>query len=123
MADDFFKTRMGARFYEHSVPEIATQLKRIADALEGDLALRKQEYNLAVDKHMNEQIARDHVGHLGCACPSCLGARSAVVVAGSTRKSETLAEMAERIGLKTVVLRPSSDDDLEKLLAEKDESP
>lgn len=32
--DEFFKTRMGARFYEHTMPEIATQLKRIADALE-----------------------------------------------------------------------------------------
>lgn len=34
MSDDFFKTRMGARFYEHTMPEIAAQLKRIADALE-----------------------------------------------------------------------------------------
>lgn len=46
--DEFFKTRMGARFYEHTMPEIATQLKRIADALE----------------KANEDA--DHVCHLDC---------------------------------------------------------
>ena len=31
---EFFQTRMGARFFERDVPEIARQLARIADALE-----------------------------------------------------------------------------------------
>jgi hypothetical protein len=30
----FFETRMGQRFYEHTMPEVAKQLARIADALE-----------------------------------------------------------------------------------------
>ena len=31
---EFHQTRMGVRFYERDVPEIALQLARIADALE-----------------------------------------------------------------------------------------
>ena len=30
----FFKTRMGQRFYEHTVPELVTQLARISDKLD-----------------------------------------------------------------------------------------
>ncbi len=31
---DFFKTRMGQRYYEHTMPEIAEQLERLNDLLE-----------------------------------------------------------------------------------------
>lgn len=31
---EFFQTLMGRKFYEHDVPELVRQLKRIADALE-----------------------------------------------------------------------------------------
>ncbi len=30
----FYLTRMGARFYEHTVPELVRQITRLADALE-----------------------------------------------------------------------------------------
>ena len=30
----FHATRMGARFYEHTVPELVKQITRLADALE-----------------------------------------------------------------------------------------
>ena len=30
----FYKTRMGNRFYEHTVPELVKQITRMADALE-----------------------------------------------------------------------------------------
>ncbi len=30
----FYLTRMGARFYEHTVPELVKQITRLADALE-----------------------------------------------------------------------------------------
>jgi len=42
---EFFKTRMGARFYEHTMPEIATQLQRIADALEKQAAVDQQRFD------------------------------------------------------------------------------
>lgn len=39
----FFQTRMGARFYEGTMPKIAEQLERLNDNLESLLAeLRKQ---------------------------------------------------------------------------------
>ena len=31
---EFFQTGMGRKFYDHDIPEIARQLKRLADALE-----------------------------------------------------------------------------------------
>ena len=31
---EFFQTRMGATFFEHTMPELVKQLKRIANALE-----------------------------------------------------------------------------------------
>jgi hypothetical protein len=30
----FFKTRMGQRFYEHTMPELVKQLERLVNALE-----------------------------------------------------------------------------------------
>ena len=40
---DFHRTPMGKTFYERTVPELVTQLARIAEALEGILAaLAKQ---------------------------------------------------------------------------------
>ena len=30
----FYLTRMGARFYEHTLPELVRQITRLADALE-----------------------------------------------------------------------------------------
>ena len=35
---EFFQTRMGARFYEGTMPKIAEQLERLNDNLEGLLA-------------------------------------------------------------------------------------
>ena len=40
---DFYQTVMGKRFFEGTVPEIARQLKRIADALEKQNDLKKTE--------------------------------------------------------------------------------
>jgi hypothetical protein len=34
MGPQFFQTPMGRRYYEHTVPELAKQLERVADALE-----------------------------------------------------------------------------------------
>jgi hypothetical protein len=34
MPPEFFQTPMGRRFYEHTVPELAKQLERVADGLE-----------------------------------------------------------------------------------------
>ena len=34
MSVQFFQTRMGRQFYEHSVPELARQLRRLNDLLE-----------------------------------------------------------------------------------------
>jgi hypothetical protein len=31
---EFFETRMGQRFYEHTLPELVRQVTRLADALE-----------------------------------------------------------------------------------------
>ena len=31
---EFFETRMGHRFYEHTLPELVRQVSRLADALE-----------------------------------------------------------------------------------------
>ncbi len=42
---DFFQTVMGKKHYEHDVPEIARQLKRIADALEKQNELKEKELN------------------------------------------------------------------------------
>jgi hypothetical protein len=38
MGPEFFKTPMGRRYYEHTLPELAKQLERIADVLEALLA-------------------------------------------------------------------------------------
>jgi len=38
---DFFKTRMGQRFYEHTMPELVKQLERLNDNLE--MVLRKRQ--------------------------------------------------------------------------------
>lgn len=38
MAPEFFQTPMGRRYYEHTLPELAKQLERVADALEALLA-------------------------------------------------------------------------------------
>ena len=38
MPPEFFQTPMGRRFYEHTVPELAKQLERVADALEALVA-------------------------------------------------------------------------------------
>ena len=44
MPPEFFQTPMGRRFYEHTMPELAKQLERVADALEALLAkLAKKE--------------------------------------------------------------------------------
>ena len=41
---DFFKTPLGKRFYEHTMPELVTQLARIAEALEAIIvALAKRD--------------------------------------------------------------------------------
>jgi hypothetical protein len=40
---EFFQTIMGRKYYEHDVPEIARQLKRIADALEKQNELKEKE--------------------------------------------------------------------------------
>lgn len=41
--DDFFRTRMGHRFFESTMPKIAEQLERLNDNLEGIVAeLREQ---------------------------------------------------------------------------------
>jgi hypothetical protein len=40
---DFFQTIMGRKYYEHDVPEISRQLKRIADALEKQNYLKEME--------------------------------------------------------------------------------
>ena len=43
MSDDFFRTRMGQRFYEATMPKIADQIERLNTNLEALLAeLRKQ---------------------------------------------------------------------------------
>ena len=43
MSDDFFRTRMGQRFYEATMPRIADQLERMNTNLEALVAeLRKQ---------------------------------------------------------------------------------
>ncbi len=38
---EFFRTRMGHTFYEHTLPELVKQVARVADALEA-LAKREQ---------------------------------------------------------------------------------
>jgi hypothetical protein len=40
---DFFQTIMGKKYYERDVPEIAKQLKRIADALDTQNNLKEKE--------------------------------------------------------------------------------
>lgn len=42
---EFFQTRMGAVFFESTLPEIARQLKRIADALEAKQTTTSAEYD------------------------------------------------------------------------------
>ena len=37
---EFFQTRMGQKFYEHTLPELVKQIARVADALESALAMR-----------------------------------------------------------------------------------
>ena len=32
--DEFFRTRMGQKFYEHTMPELVKQLERLTDVLE-----------------------------------------------------------------------------------------
>jgi len=51
MGPKFFETRMGHKFYGHDVPEIAKQLKRLADAIEGirELMEKKGEGDGKVD--------------------------------------------------------------------------
>ncbi len=43
MPPEFFQTPMGRRFYEHTMPELAKQLERVADALEALLAKKELE--------------------------------------------------------------------------------
>lgn len=44
MGPEFFQTPMGRRYYEHTLPELAKQIERVADALEALLArLAKKE--------------------------------------------------------------------------------
>ena len=38
----FFQTRMGQRFYEHSVPELVRQLERLNELLERLLAAQER---------------------------------------------------------------------------------
>ena len=38
MGPEFWRTPMGHRYYEHTLPELARQLERVADALEALLA-------------------------------------------------------------------------------------
>ncbi len=38
MGPQFFQTPMGRRYYEHTLPELAKQIERVADALEALLA-------------------------------------------------------------------------------------
>ncbi len=39
----FFQTRMGQRFYEHSVPELVRQLERLNELLERLLAVQERQ--------------------------------------------------------------------------------
>lgn len=39
----FYRTQMGHRFYEHTVPEFARNLARVADALERLLAVLERD--------------------------------------------------------------------------------
>lgn len=39
----FYRTQMGHRFYEHTVPELTRNLARVADALERLLAALERE--------------------------------------------------------------------------------
>lgn len=41
--DEFFKTTMGKRFYEGTMPQIQKELKRIADAMEKANELKEKE--------------------------------------------------------------------------------
>lgn len=50
---EFFQTRMGAVFFESTMPEIARQLKRIADALE---ALVPKDHT--IDKPWDGKVSR-----------------------------------------------------------------
>ena len=42
---EFFETRMGHRFYEHTLPELVRQVSRLADALERMNDLQQQKDN------------------------------------------------------------------------------
>jgi len=39
----FFKTRMGHRFYEHTVPELVRQMERLNDLLERLVVIEERE--------------------------------------------------------------------------------
>lgn len=40
---EFFQTRMGVRFFEHTIPELVKQLTRLNDVLESLAQDKKQE--------------------------------------------------------------------------------
>ena len=46
----FFKTRMGQRFYEHTMPELVKQLERLNDLLERHVAQQDSPEATAPDR-------------------------------------------------------------------------
>jgi len=84
--DDFFRTRMGARFFEVTVPKIADQLERLAKAFEAYVAeLRRA--NDRAQPTQGESAARAALGD----------ARSTTTLATIAREHlsvETLEESA-----------------------------
>ena len=50
----FHTTRMGARFYEHTVPEIARQLARLNDHLERLIEYYNAEEKIDGESHQDE---------------------------------------------------------------------
>ncbi len=65
MADEFHKTRMGARFFEATAPAAVEQLKRIADQLEALNAAGQA----GATMHSNVEVLR--VATCTCATRRC----------------------------------------------------
>lgn len=55
MAEEFFKTERGRRFYDRDVPSLITQLKRIADSLE-KLTLDQEAKSLQEKKEIKKKL-------------------------------------------------------------------
>jgi hypothetical protein len=55
---EFFQTRMGARFYEGTMPKIAEQLERLNDNLERLLAETQKLLPVTVDVPRSEHETR-----------------------------------------------------------------